>query len=156
MKIKTLSLLAGVLLSLTTVADAEQKGVYIGAGFGGLSGLNNTAGGIVAGADIGYQFTPYNSYQVSGMTGAHSNSWMMVESLFKLPVGKYATPYLLIGAGYTHLNGNSVGVDIGAGINVNLNPNLSILAQYKFIQAGGSGTPTAGVVSTGVTYYFGE
>jgi opacity protein-like surface antigen len=155
MKTKILALSATVLLSLATVADAEQEGVYIGAGFGGLNGLSNTTGGIVAGADIGYQFSPYNSFQVSGMTGAHNNSWMMIESLFKLPIGQYVTPYFLIGAGYTHLNGNSVGADVGAGVNVNLNANLSILAQYKFIQAGGSGTPTAGVVSTGLTYYFG-
>jgi opacity protein-like surface antigen len=156
MKTKILALSATALLSFTSIAEAEKRGVYIGAGLGGLYGMSNSTGGIMAEGDIGYQFTPYNAYQISGAVGAHDNGWVLIESLFKLPIGQYVTPYFLLGAGYTHLNGNSIGADIGVGVNVNLNSNLSVLAQYKFIQAGGSGTPNAGVVSTGLTYYFGE
>jgi opacity protein-like surface antigen len=150
---KKIILTSVVLFSLASAANAERDGVYSGANFGGVVASKNVSRGFTAEANAGYQVSKYNAYQLSGMYGAHDNGWLMAEGLLKLPIGKYVTPYALLGVGYTHLNKSSGGADIGAGININITEKVSAMVQYKFIQTIGPGTPNANIVSTGLIFF---
>ncbi|MDC0534297.1 hypothetical protein OAO18_00645 [Francisellaceae bacterium] len=148
-----------IALSLTLcgtsfTAFSENNGMYVGGNFGGIINGQTISTGFIAEGIIGYQPTQYTAYQIAGMYGAEYNSWLMAEGLLKLPIGRFITPYLLVGAGYTHLPNNNAGIEFGGGINLNVTQNISLSAQYKFVQAFGSGTPYANVLSGGIAYYF--
>jgi opacity protein-like surface antigen len=142
--------------SISFTAFAEKNGIYVGGNFGGIIHAQDISTGFTAEGVIGYQATQYSAYQITGMYGAEQNSWLMAEGLLKLPIGRFITPYLLVGAGYTHLPNNNAGIEFGGGINLNITQDVSISGQYKFVQAFGSGTPYANVLSGGITYYFGN
>ncbi|MDC0535941.1 porin family protein [Francisellaceae bacterium] len=128
--------------------------MYVGGNFGGIIHGQDISTGFTAEGIIGYKATKHTAYQLVGMYGAEYNSWLMAEGLLKLPIGRFITPYLLVGAGYTHLPNNNAGVEIGGGVNLNITQDVSLLAQYKYIQTFGSNTPYANVISGGITYYF--
>jgi len=143
-------------LGATSMAMADnQNGYYVGANFGGIVHANGGKNGVTTSLVVGSQQSAYSAFQLVGMAGGHDNGFVMAESLFMYPLSHFLTPYLMIGAGYTHLSGNSVGAEIGAGMRFNLSSNLSLTANYRLIQALGSQTPTVSMVDGGVTYYFG-
>jgi hypothetical protein len=141
-------------LSATAFAD-NQNGYYVGANFGGLIHSSGTTNGYTPSLTAGLQINPNSAFQITGMLGGHDNGFVMAEGLFMYPLSHFINPYLIVGAGYTHLSGNSIGGEIGAGMRFNLTPNLSLATNYRFIQALGSHTPTVGMLDAGVTYYFG-
>lgn len=143
------------LCSFTNIAVAENEGPYVGANFGGIIHAQDISTGFTAEANLGYQFSKYTALQISGMYGAENNSWLMTEGLLKLPLGRFITPYVLVGAGYTHLPNDSGAIDFGGGLNINITPDVSVFGQYKFVQTFSSGAPYANVISGGMTYYFG-
>ena len=144
---------ASAIMLMSPSLYAETDGGYAGANFGGIIGGRNIDKGFTYEPVIGYQLNPYTSLQFSGLLGTRDNYWAMAESVFKLPLGDYITPFVLIGGGYTHLGGNSGGATAGAGINVNITPQLSLTPQYKYVQTFRSGTPRAQVLSLGLTFY---
>ncbi len=136
------------------INHTQAPGSYSGANIGGII---EAQGGVTRGITyepyMGYQFNKYLAIQLAGMIGNHDNYWLMGEALFKLPIGQYITPYVLVGSGYTHIPRSNGGFEVGAGLSFNITDRIAITPQYKYIQTFSAGTPSVQVVSLGLTFY---
>lgn len=145
--------------STETVKPIVQSGFFLGGSVGGIFPMDDKNGNddqVFGGAKLGYQFDEYWRVQMNSGFSKDYN-FVVAEGVFQLPISRYFTPYVSLGIGELHMNGNTMfaPIDAGAGVSSNIFGGFSVSLDYRYIQAIYSQTPMISALSFGVSYRFG-
>ena len=156
MKTKLIAgMLATALCSNAFASENHSDQMYAGLGIGGYFNHSYSQSGPAVSGIAGFNINQNLAAQLNLNYLTASQTTAMAEGIWNIPNRSKFTPYLAVGAGFTHLTTASLGLDAGAGVKYALASNAFASLDYRYIQSFGSKTPNGSMLTLGIGMYFG-
>ena len=158
MKRKIILSICAIGLCSNAIAGASHAdNWYAGLGLGAYFNHSHTQAGPAVNAILGYDISENLAAQLKVDYLSSNQGAVLAEGIWNFNNYGAFVPYAAAGFGVMHLRpkSNTFGLDAGGGVKYELAPNAYVSADYRYLQAFGSHTPSGSVFSVGFGVYFG-